>query len=274
MDRAQVLLEGLWEPFSFLPLFGYSCLGLLLGAVAGLLLTLQLQRRGLLARRNRWHHWLLKLYFLLLPVSGAFLGVQAGLLYGGQQQVHRHLDSYAPLIQGLADDVWQDFSNYLQAQDQQVMTRELQNASVQTVLSHMAAQYLQAQLLIRAPQLDDASLSGRIGLKLFGYLQASLLSAAVRETAVEQANKYVGVDPQVMFDVLDARVEQLFHADFLLGLLKRQLAQVLKPFYLTLLALLGLLLALVGAELWLSRRLRQWLTQEQVSKPLVHAQMQ
>jgi hypothetical protein len=49
MDRAQVLLEGLWEPFSFLPLFGYSCLGLLLGAVAGLLLTLQLQRSGWLA---------------------------------------------------------------------------------------------------------------------------------------------------------------------------------------------------------------------------------
>ncbi|WP_445937703.1 hypothetical protein, partial [Pseudomonas sp.] len=233
-------------------------LGLLLGAVAGLLLTLQLQRRGWLARRNRWHHWLLKLYFLLLPVSGAFLGVQAGLLYGGQQQVHRHLDSYAPLVQDVADGVWQDFSTYLQAQDQQVMARELQSTSVQAVLNHMAAQYLQAQLLARAPQLEEASLSERIGLQLFDYLQASLLSAVVRDTAVEQANKYIGVDRQVVFDVLDARVEQLFQADFLLGLLKRQLAQVLKPFYLTLLALLGLLLAMIGAELWLSRRLRQW----------------
>jgi hypothetical protein len=129
---------------------------------------------------------------------------------------------------------------------------------VQAVLNHMAAQYLQAQLLARAPQLEEASLSERIGLQLFDYLQASLLSAAVRDTAVEQANKYTGVDRQVVFDVLDARVEQLFQADFLLGLLKRQLAQVLKPFYLTLLALLGLLLAIIGAELWLSRRLRQW----------------
>jgi len=258
MDRAQVLLEGLWAPFNFLPLFGYSCLGLLLGVVAGLLLTLQLQRRGWLARNKRWHHWLLKLYFLLLPVSGAILGVQAGLLYGGQQQAHRHLDSYAPLVQGVADGVWQDFSTYLQAQDQQIMTRELQSTSVQAVLNQMAAQYLQAQLLARAPQLEEASLSERIGLQLFDYLQASLLSEAVRETAVEQANKYTKVDRQVVFDVLDARVEQLFQADFLLGLLKRQLAQVLKPFYLTLLVLLGLLLAMVGAELWLSRRLRQW----------------
>ena len=121
MDQARSLLQGLWEPFSFLPLFGYSCLGVLLGLVGGLLLALQLQRRGWLGRRKRWHHWLLKLYFLLLPAGGVFLGLQAGLLYGGQQQIYRHLDSYAPLVQDVADDLWRDFEAYLQAQNQQAL---------------------------------------------------------------------------------------------------------------------------------------------------------
>ena len=102
MDQAQVLLEGLWEPFSFISLFGYTSIGILLGAFFGLLLALFLHRRGWLARRKRWHHWLLKLYFLILPLCGGLLGSQGGMLYGGQQQVHRHMESYVPLVQVVA----------------------------------------------------------------------------------------------------------------------------------------------------------------------------
>ncbi len=124
MDQAQVLLEGLWEPFSFLSLFGYICLGILLGLFLGLLLVLFLQRRGWLARRKRWHHWLLKLYFLLLPLGGAVLGSQGGMLYGGQQQVHRHLESYAPLVQVVAGGVWLEFQRYFAEQDQQALGQQ------------------------------------------------------------------------------------------------------------------------------------------------------
>ncbi|MDD0843045.1 hypothetical protein [Pseudomonas sp. Gutcm_11s] len=261
MDQAQILLNGLWEPFSFLPLFGYASLGLLLGGVAGLLLVLQLQRRGWLARQRRWHHWLLKLYFLLLPLGGAFLGVQGGLLYGGQQQVNKHLDTYAPLLQVVADGVWQGFSGYLQEQDQQALLDELQASSVQQLLNHLAAQYLQEQLLARPAELEDASWTERISLSLLDHLQVALLGELVRDTAIEQANKYTGVDRKVMLQVLDARVEQLFQADFLVGLFKRQISQVLKPFYLSLLALAVLLLVLVGLELGVSRWLRQWRAQ-------------
>ena len=55
---------------------------------------------------------------------------------------------------------------------------------------------------------------------------------------------------------LDARVEQLFQADFLLDLLKRQIGQVFKPLYLSLLLFAALLLAMIAAEILLSRR--QW----------------
>jgi hypothetical protein len=270
MDQAQILLKGLWEPFSFLSLFGYASLGILLGGIAGLLLVLRLQRRGWLGRRQRWHHWLLKLYFLLLPLGGAFLGVQAGLLYGGQQQVNKHLDSYAPLLQVVADEVWQGFSGYLQAQDQQALLAELQASSVQQLLNHLAAQYMREQLLARSAELAGASWAEGIVLSLFDRLQVEMLGELVRDTAVEQANKYTGVDRQVMLQVLDARVEQLFRADFLVDLLKRQIGQVLKPFYLTLLMLAGLLLALMGLELGLSRWLRQWHHQ----RPSAQAQVQ
>lgn len=273
MDQAQVLLEGLWEPFSFLSLFGYICLGILLGLFLGLLLVLFLQRRGWLARRKRWHHWLLKLYFLLLPLGGAVLGSQGGMLYGGQQQVHRHLESYAPLVQVVAGGVWLEFQRFFAEQDQQALGQQLQRMSVQEVLNQLAAQYLQAQLLVHAPQLDGASLSERVGLKLYEHLQQQLLTVAVRDVAVEQAGKYTGMKPQVILDVLDARVEQLFHADFLLGLLKQQLSQILKPFYLTLLVLLALMLGLVAAELLLSRYLRQWSVKE-AAADLVSAQAQ
>ncbi|MGP9826388.1 hypothetical protein ACT048_18115 [Ectopseudomonas khazarica] len=37
---------------------------------------------GWLARNKRWHHWLLKLYFLLLPLAGGLLGFQADFLLG------------------------------------------------------------------------------------------------------------------------------------------------------------------------------------------------
>lgn len=272
MDQARSLLQGLWEPFSFLPLFGYSCLGVLLGLVGGLLLALQLQRRGWLGRRKRWHHWLLKLYFLLLPAGGVFLGLQAGLLYGGQQQIYRHLDSYAPLVQDVADDLWRDFEAYLQAQNQQALVQELQASSVQSVLNHLAAQYLQAEMLARAPLLEHASLTERMASGLLDLLQAAMLEELVRDTVAQQADKYIGVDRKVVLAALDARVEQLFQADFLLDLLKRQIGQVFKPLYLSLLLFAVLLLALIAAEMLLSRRLRQW--HSALQPTLAQAQMQ
>ena len=80
----------------------------------------------------------------------------------------------------------------------------------------------------------------------------------VRDTVAQQADKYIGVDRKVVLAALDARVEQLFQADFLLDLLKRQIGQVFKPLYLSLLLFAALLLAMIATEILLSRRLRQW----------------
>ncbi|EJO95572.1 hypothetical protein A471_01562 [Ectopseudomonas mendocina DLHK] len=256
MEQARLLLTALWEPFSFFSLFLYSGLAVLLGTAAGLLLALKLHRLGWLVRNRRWHHWLLKLYFLLLPLAGGFLGFQAGLLYGGQQQIHRHLDSYAPLVQELADGIWSDFQTYVEAQDEQALLA-LRGSSVQAVLNQLALDYLRSEREQDAVARAEASTAERIALDLLDRLRASLLGKAIGELAVEKAARYSGLNEKVLTQVLDARIEQLFQADYLLGLLKQQIGHVFKPFYIGLLIQLGLLLALIAAEWGISHWLRQ-----------------
>tara|TARA_Y100001951_G_scaffold105067_1_gene119661 strand:+ start:14250 stop:15077 length:828 start_codon:yes stop_codon:yes gene_type:complete len=256
MEQARLLLTALWEPFSFLSLFLYTGLALLLGAGTGLLLAFKLQRLGWLARNKRWHHWLLKLYFLLLPLAGGFLGFQGGMLYGSQQQIYRHLDSYAPLVQTLADEVWSDFQAYVETQDEQGQLA-VRDVSVQALLDQLAMDYLRSERQAEAALRADASTAERIALDLLDRLRASLLGKAIGELAVEKTARYSGLDEKVLTQVLDARIGQLFQADFLLGLLKRQIGHVFKPFYIALLIQLGLLLALVAAEWGVSRWLRQ-----------------
>lgn len=256
MEQARLLLTALWEPFSFFSLFLYTGLALMLGAVAGLLLALKLQRLGWLARNNRWHHLLLKLYFLLLPLAGGLLGFQGGLLYGSQQQINRHLDSYAPLVQELADDIWSDFQAYVEAQEAQgsLAVREV---SVQTLLNQLALEYVRNERLLEAAERTEASMAERIAFDLLDRLRASLLGKAIGEMAVEKTARYSGLNEKVLNQVLDARIEQLFRAEFLLGLLKQQIGHVFKPLYIALLIQLALLLALIAAEWGVSRWLRQ-----------------
>lgn len=253
MDQAQLLLTALWEPFSFFTLFVYTALALIAGGVLGLLLALQLQRRGWLARSNRWHHWLLKLYFLLLPLAGGFLGFQGGMLYSSQQQINRHLDNYAPLVQTLADDIWRDFQSYVAEQDQAALS----GLSVQAVLNQLALNYVRGERAEEAEQRAQASMAERIAFDLLDRLRASLLGKALGEVVVDKGARFSGLDKKVLGQVLDARLEQLFQADFLLGLLKQQIGHVFKPLYIALLIQLLLLLAALGLEWGLSRWLRQ-----------------
>ena len=256
MEQASQLLTALWEPFNFFSLFLYVGLALLIGALVGLLLAFKFQRLGWLARNKRWHHWLLKFYFLLLPLAGGFLGFQGGLLYGSQQQISRHLDSYSPVVQELADGIWSDFQAYVEAQGQQGALA-VRDASVQEVLNQLALDYLRSERLLEAEARANASTAERIAFDLFDRLRASLLGKALGELAVEETARYSGLNEKVLRQVLDARIEHLFQAEFLLSLLKKQIGYVFKPFYIALLIQLGLLLALIAVEWSISRWLRQ-----------------
>ncbi|VXC26764.1 conserved membrane hypothetical protein [Pseudomonas sp. 8Z] len=256
MEQARLLLTALWQPFSFFSLFSCIALALLLGAAGGLLLAFKLHHSGWLARNASWHHGLLKLYFLLLPLAGGLLGLQGGLLYGSQQQLYRHLDSFTPALQVLADDTWRDFQAYVEVQDEQSLM-VLRGSSIQDVLNQMARDYLHRERLLAASERADASMLEHMALELFDRLQVSLLGKAIGELVVDKSSAYSGLNKQVLTQVLDARIEQLFQAEFLLALLKRQLTQIFKPLYMALLLQIGLLLVLIAAEWGVSRGLRQ-----------------
>lgn len=266
MDQAQELLKALWEPFSLFALFGYASLGVLLGAVLGLVLALQLQRRGWLARRKRWHHLLLKLYFLALPLAGGFFGFQGGMLYGSHQQINRHLDAYAPVVQEMADDVWGDFQAYLAAQNLQELQQAADATTVQAVVNRLIVDFLQAQRLLEPLSREGASLPERVALQLVERLRASILTEAVGKMLVDKAAQYSKLDKNVIGGVLDARITQLFQADYLLALLKQQVAAVFKPLYLALLLQVLALLVVVAFEVWLSRYLKQLPTRAAVEQ--------
>ncbi|MDH1262467.1 hypothetical protein [Pseudomonas sp. GD03944] len=256
MDHAQILLLRLWEPFNTFMLFLYASAGTVIFTLIGLILAILLQRRGWLARRNRWHHGVLKLYFLLLPMAGGLLGFQAGSLYGTQQQIYRHMNSYAPLVQEMADSVRVSFDAYLAEQDQTALLDELQHKTVQQVLGQVALDYLREMRQDEAQQLEEASLFERVSLNLYDRLRASLIGQLVGERVVGEVAYYTSLDKQVLGQALDARVEQLFHADFLLDLLRKQVQWIFKPLYIALFVQVGLLLAFIAAEVLVSRRLR------------------
>lgn len=257
MDQAQYLLLALWEPFSFLVLFGYTGLGMLLGMTVGSLLVLFLQRRGWLSRAKRGHHLFLKLYFVLLPFAGGAIGFQGGLLYGGQQQINSHIDSYAPAVQVVADAVWVDFQDYLAAQDMQALADEAQGSTVQGLINQVALNYLHSQTEDDAEQLAEASTAERVAMGLMRRLRAILLGQALGRLAVEKTAAYSHVDEQVLKRVLDARIEQLFDAGFLVELFQQQVGHMFKPFYMAVLMQLAALLGILAGELLLSRYLRQ-----------------
>ena len=257
MDQAQYLLLAIWEPFSFLVLFGYTGLGILLGMAFGSLLVLLLQRRGWLSRTRRGHHLFLKLYFVLLPFAGGAIGLQGGLLYGSQQQINSHIDSYVPAVQAVADTVWVDFQDYLAAQDMQALAGDVQGSTVQGLINQVALDYLHSQSAADAEQLAEASTAERVAMGLMRRLRAILLGQALGRLAVEKTAAYSHVDEQVLRRVLDARIEQLFDAGFLVELFQQQVGHVFKPFYTALLMQVAALLGLLAGELLLSHYLRQ-----------------
>ena len=94
---------------------------------------------------------------------------------------------------------------------------------------------------------------------------------------VDKAAQYSKLDKNVIGGVLDARITQLFQADYLLALLKQQVAAVFKPLYLALLLQVLALLVVVAFEVWLSRYLKQLPTRaaaEQAGASTDQAQVQ
>ncbi len=252
MDAGKALFIQIWDALSITALLLSSSAGVLLGLLLGLALALLLQRRGWLGRRNRWHHGLLKLYFLALPGVGALLGLEAGLLWGVQQQLNRQVDAFEPQLQQLAQGYRDDFQAYLR---QQPGGLDLQQHGADDWLAQQVRQYLQAQPLAAAG--GEATLLQQAAAGFTQGLRESLLLEMAGTRLLRTAASQGGLDRSSGRALAEASFAELLSADFVQTLVKRQLGRLLHGFYLGLvLQGLGLVL-LIGLEIGLSWRLGQ-----------------
>jgi len=254
MDSGKALFDQFWDAFSGWSLFLNGAGGALLGLVLGLAAAVLLQRAGWLGRRKRWHHWLLKLYFLLLPGLGIALGVQAGVLYGVQKETYRQIDGFKPQLQAEADRYLDEFQNYVHAQ--QLGAVDLREDSLRELLARTVRDYLREHPLAGFENRED-SLLEMAGFKLMEGLREGVLVSLVTDQLVKKAAGYSKLDEKTLETLIETRFSELFSADFVLGLAKKQVASLMQGFYLGVLMQLLIGLLVVGLELGLSRWLGQ-----------------
>ena len=250
MDSGKALLNQFWETFSAWGLFLNGLGGALLGLLLGVVLALLLQRSGWLGRRNRWHHWLLKLYFLALPGLGIALGVQAGVLYAVQKEAYRQIDAFKPQLQAEADRYLDDFQTYVHAQ--QLGAVDLREDSLRELLARMVRDYLRENPLLGFEGREDSVLE-MAGFKLMEGLRESVLISLASDQLVKKAAGYSRLDEKTLEKIIQTRFSELFSADFVLGLAKKQVAALMQGFYLGVLMQLLIALLLIGLEIGLSR---------------------
>lgn len=244
------LLERLAGDFSVWRLFWAACAGVLLGFLVAVVACVVLGRNGWLARRRRWHHYLLKFYFLLLPFCGAAIGLQAGLYISAERQLHERIEEARGDVQLAADALLMSFENYLATAPMPQVTRE---HSLEDVIGLLVADYIRENPLV-FPGGEDG-LMQRAALKGVEMFRASMLTQLASDQAVKKAAGYSGVSEETLKKVVAARFDELFSADFVLNLAKRQVSSLMFGFHLTVLLQLVLLGLLVAGECLLARRL-------------------
>lgn len=249
MDGGNALVDQFWETFSSWTLLLNGLAGALLGLLLGLVLVLLLQRAGGLARRNRWHHRLLKLYFLLLPALGLALGAQAGVFYGTQKEAYSQIEAFKPQLQAEADRYLDEFQTYLQAQ--QLSAIDLRDDSFSELLSRAVRDYVRENPLAGFEGREE-SLLEMAGFKLMEGLRESVLISLASDQLLKKAAGYSRLDEKTLETLIHTRFSELFSADFVLGLAKKQVASLMRGLYLGVLMQLLAALLLMGLEFGLS----------------------
>lgn len=246
-----LLLERVAGDLSAWRLFWAGCAGILLGMLVAVLACVLLGRSGWLARRRRWHHYLLKFYFLLLPLAGAAIGLQAALYINAERQLHERVEEARADVQQAADALLASSEAYLREASMPAVTRE---HSLEDVLGMMVDDYLQENPLFFPGSGEDGLMqrAARKGVEMF---QASLLTRLASDQAVKEAASYSGLSEETLKKVVATRFEELLSADFVLDLAKDQVSALMLGFHLSVLLQVLLLGLLVGGECLLARRL-------------------
>lgn len=252
MDQQALLalLEQLAGDFSLWRLLLAGCLGVLLGGALGVVLCVGLARSGWLTRRQRWHHYLLKLYFLALPCCGALIGMQAALYVNVERQVKERIEAAHADVQQAADLVRLSFDQYLAQAD--LPDAASSEQSIEGILGLMVDDYLMRTPTM-VPGLEGDSLIQSAALQGFERFRGSMLRRALTDTAIEKAVGYTGVSEAVAKQLISTRLAEVISADFVLKIAKSQVSSLMLGFYLSVAVQMLLLLGLVIGECLLAR---------------------
>jgi hypothetical protein len=261
VNSSTIPFVELWQSFSFGDLIWYVLPGVMIGVVVGFIVASMLQARGLLKRDNRWHHLLLKCHFLLLPLCGGGLGLQAAVIYGSQQQLNAQVDSLKPQVEAVSAMLLNDFEEFLTALDVAALPPHEQ--SVDGLLRVAVNHYLQTHTLFTQQEVESMSFTEKLGVKMLERFRTELLARKLTDVLSqkisvmlsEKAAGYTGLDKDVVALALRTPLRELIKTDSLLGLAKKQVASIAQGFYITVAIQLLLLIGIIWGEIALSRYL-------------------
>lgn len=263
MQDAHYWLMEFWTGLSLLDLIGGSLLGTFIGLALGIVTWRALHRRGWLARNNRWHHWGIATYVVILPLLFTATGLQLGFVAGAQRALYKQIDHFQPHLQTLVSSWQADFERSLDDRSLAALMRS--DATVHDVARDAVDSYLSAHPLPGAAYLQGESRVMRWTRSGLQRLRGALMSQWVEDSLTKEAGRS-GVDKRVFREALGMRMNELLHTQGVIRLLKAQLGSMMPGIYFGLLLPLLIVMVLVLLEIWLSTR-QGWRRPAQLTVP-------
>ena len=254
MNKAKDFVASFWANLDGWIIFFNISSGLLLGTTVGIIFAIWLQKRGYLARANRWHHWLLKLYFLALPCMGGFVGVQAGVLYAVEKQLHREIDRQEPAVQQMSLAIMANFYLYADSVAQDYDLTQYTSLSPRDALLLMVDNYMATNPIQVFENPEELGLLQRFTQKVLERSARAQLvwlvdKVIIEDIVVRKGAEYTRFSADTIEDMTDEPFDTLFSARAILDFTKRQVSKIWFSYYVTVALQWLLVMALIGIEL-------------------------
>ena len=263
MNKAKDFAADFWANLDGWAVFFNSASGLILGTIGGIVFAVWLQKRGYLGRANRWHHWLLKLYFLALPCLGGFVGVQAGVLYAFEKQLHREIDRQEPAVQQMSEAIMANFYLYADSVAQDYDLTQYTALSPRDALLLMIDNYLATDPIQVIENTEEPGLLQRFTQKVMERAARAQLvwlvdKLIIEDIVVKQGAEYTHFSADTIEDLTNAPFDTLFSARAILDFTKRQVSNMWFSYYVAVALQWLLVMLLIGIEFGGSRHFGQW----------------
>lgn len=257
MGKTNEFIAGFWANLDGWLVFFNIFSGILLGTFGGLLLVIWLQRRGWLTRVNRWHHLLLKLYFLAIPCLGGFVGLQAGMLYAAEKQIHREIDRQQPFVETITLPILTGFYSYISESADRYDLAKYASLSPREVLLLIADDFIESTPIQIYENPDQLSFQEHLVQRSLERSRRALLvwvvdDVLISEVLVRKGTEYTYLNTDTIKRITDVPIDTWFSARAVLDFTKTQVSRMWFSYYLAVAAQGLLVMMLISLEFALS----------------------